>query len=101
MWDVDERVAITFNGEIYNYRELRRELIHDGFSFRSDSDTEVLLNLYLRDGAKMLERLNGIFAFAIWDTRSRELLLARDQLGVKRGTGPRRPGILLGARSSR
>ena len=83
MWDVSGRVAISFNGEIYNYRELRRELSEDGFAFRSDSDTEVLLNLYLRDGSKMLGRLNGIFAFAIWDTRSRELLLARDQLGVK------------------
>ncbi|HEY8154688.1 MAG TPA: asparagine synthase (glutamine-hydrolyzing) [Myxococcota bacterium] len=83
MWDVGRRVAISFNGEIYNYRELRRELVQDGYSFQSESDTEVLLNLYLRDGAKMLARLNGIFAFAIWDTRSRELLLARDQLGVK------------------
>jgi len=83
MWDQSGRIAISFNGEIYNYRELRRELLHDGYAFRSDSDTEVLLNLYLRDGAKMLARLNGIFAFAIWDSRSRELLVARDQLGVK------------------
>jgi asparagine synthase (glutamine-hydrolysing) len=83
MWDATGRVAITFNGEIYNYRELRRELVEDGYPFRSHSDTEVLLNLYLRDGPKMLSRLNGIFAFAIWDTRSRELLVARDHLGVK------------------
>jgi asparagine synthase (glutamine-hydrolysing) len=83
MWDVTGRVAITFNGEIYNYRELRRELVEDGYAFQSHSDTEVLLNLYLRDGDKMLSRLNGIFAFAIWDTRSRELLVARDHLGVK------------------
>jgi asparagine synthase (glutamine-hydrolysing) len=83
MLDVTGRVAITFNGEIYNYRELRRELVEDGYAFRSHSDTEVLLNLYLRDGDKMMARLNGIFAFAIWDTRTRELLVARDPLGVK------------------
>jgi asparagine synthase (glutamine-hydrolysing) len=83
MWDVTGRVVITFNGEIYNYRELKRELEADGFAFHSNCDTEVILNLYLRDGPACLSRLNGIFAFAIWDTRSRELLLARDALGVK------------------
>jgi len=83
MTDVTGRVSVSFNGEIYNYRELRRELVEDGFAFQSDSDTEVLLNLYLRDGDKMMARLNGIFAFAIWDARSRELLVARDPLGVK------------------
>ena len=71
MWDVTRRVVIIYNGELYNYRELRRELVADGYAFHSDTDTEVLLNLYLRDGEKMLERLNGIFAFAIWDTRKR------------------------------
>ncbi len=83
MWDVTRRVAIVYNGEIYNYRELRRELVADGYAFHSDSDTEVLLNLYLRDGDKLLERLNGIFAFALWDARSGELLIARDGFGVK------------------
>jgi asparagine synthase (glutamine-hydrolysing) len=83
MWDASETVAIVYNGEIYNYRELRHELVLDGYAFRSDSDTEVLLNLFLRDGAKMLERLNGIYAFAIYDTRNGELLVARDGLGVK------------------
>jgi asparagine synthase (glutamine-hydrolysing) len=83
MWDVTRRAVIVYNGELYNYRELRRELIADGYGFNSDTDTEVLLNLYLRDGEKMLERLNGIFAFAIWDTRKRSLLVARDGVGVK------------------
>jgi asparagine synthase (glutamine-hydrolysing) len=83
MWDVTRRAVIVYNGELYNYRELRRELLADGYAFHSDTDTEVLLNLYLRDGEKMLERLNGIFAFAIWDTRKRSLLVARDGVGVK------------------
>jgi asparagine synthase (glutamine-hydrolysing) len=83
MWDCDKRVVITFNGEIYNYKELKRELVSEGFKFHSSSDTEVLLNMYLRDGPNCVEKLNGIFAFAIWDTRSRQLFLARDGLGVK------------------
>lgn len=83
MWDASRRACIVYNGEVYNYRELRRELERDRFEFRSHTDTEVILNLYLRDGAEMLARLNGIFAFALWDARSRSLLLARDGLGVK------------------
>jgi asparagine synthase (glutamine-hydrolysing) len=83
MWDATGTAAIVFNGEIYNYRELRGELVADGYRFQSDCDTEVLLNLYLRDGDKLMERLNGIFAFAIWDGRSESLLIARDGAGVK------------------
>jgi asparagine synthase (glutamine-hydrolysing) len=83
MWDATHRAIITFNGEIYNYRELKRELEADGFAFHSECDTEVILNLYLRDGPACLPRLNGIFAFALWDSRRRELVLARDGLGVK------------------
>ncbi len=83
MWDVNNIVAIVYNGEIYNYRELKKDLVKHGFGFKSNSDTEVLLNLYLRDSEDMLDRLNGIFAFAIWDTRSDSLFIARDGLGVK------------------
>ena len=79
----DGKVVITFNGEIYNFRELRGELEQAGYTFRGHSDTEVLLNLYLRDGEAFLPRLNGIFAFAIWDGRRSELLLARDGMGIK------------------
>jgi asparagine synthase (glutamine-hydrolysing) len=83
MWDASGSVVITYNGEIYNYRELRKELEADGHAFRGHSDTEVLLALYLRDGEALLSSLNGIFAFAIWDGRTKSLFLARDHLGVK------------------
>lgn len=76
-------VALVFNGEIYNFRELRVELEAKGYVFRGHSDTEVLLNLYLEDGDAMLSRLNGIFALGVWDGRSQSLLVARDALGVK------------------
>lgn len=83
MHSTEAPVALVFNGEIYNFRELRKELEALGVAFHGHSDTEVLLNLYLHEGATMLTRLNGIFAFAIWDGRSRTVLLARDALGVK------------------
>ncbi len=79
----DGRFTVVFNGEIYNYRELRTELEASGVRFRGASDTEVLLALFARDGASCLERLNGIFAFAVWERDSRTLTLARDHLGVK------------------
>jgi asparagine synthase (glutamine-hydrolysing) len=89
MFSEDKKVALVFNGEIYNFRELRAELAATGHIFQGHSDTEVLLHLYLDlrkrggDFASTLRRLNGIFAFAIWDVERDELLLVRDALGVK------------------
>jgi asparagine synthase (glutamine-hydrolysing) len=75
--------AISYNGEIYNFRELRRELESCGHSFRTRSDTEVLLHAYAEWGEDFIQHLNGIFAFGLWDEQKQQLLLARDQLGVK------------------
>lgn len=83
MFTPDRRFVITFNGEIYNHRELRAELEREGVSFRSRSDTEVLLHLYAREGPRMLARLNGMFAFAVYDASDGSLFLARDAFGVK------------------
>ena len=77
------RYSLVFNGEIYNYRELREELKANGEVFVSRSDTEVLLNSYLAYGSKCLERLNGMFAFAIYDLELNKLFLARDHIGIK------------------
>lgn len=79
----DGRLVITFNGEIYNYRELREELKGRGHSFWTRSDTEVLLHGYSEYGVKILDRLRGMFAFVIWDTRKKELFGARDMFGIK------------------
>jgi len=79
----DGRLCVTFNGEIYNYRELRRELITKGHVFRSQSDTEVLLHLFADRGPKMVHALRGMYAFGIWDAREQSLFLARDPFGIK------------------
>jgi asparagine synthase (glutamine-hydrolysing) len=79
----DGRFVVVFNGEIYNYPQLRTELETDGARFRTTSDTEALLHLYARHGAEMVHRLRGMFAFAIWDEEQRRLFLARDPYGIK------------------
>ncbi len=83
MYSASGRFVIVYNGEIYNYRELRGELERVGIVFRTDSDTEVLLEAYGRWGARCLDRLNGMFAFAVWDRSEQRLFLARDRLGEK------------------
>jgi asparagine synthase (glutamine-hydrolysing) len=79
----DGRYTIVFNGEIYNYRELRRELEQAGIIFLTHSDTEVLLQAYVHWGKSMLSRLDGMFAFAVWDAQEKVLFAARDVLGIK------------------
>ncbi|HUP22929.1 MAG TPA: asparagine synthase (glutamine-hydrolyzing) [Thermoanaerobaculia bacterium] len=83
MANEDGSLRLSFNGEIYNFRELRDELESKGHRFRSRTDCEVVLHLYEEEGCSAVERLDGIFAFALWDGRRRRLLLARDHLGVK------------------
>lgn len=83
MYSADGRYCIVFNGEVYNYVELRQELEARGHIFRSNTDTEVLLQLYAVRGIDMLQSLNGMFAFAIYDTVERKVVLARDRMGKK------------------
>ncbi len=83
MSDDGGTASIVFNGEIFNYRQLREEMMARGHRFRTSSDTEVILSLYRERGPSCVTALNGMFAFAIWDSRSRSLFLARDRMGVK------------------
>ncbi|APZ43813.1 asparagine synthase (glutamine-hydrolyzing) [Acidihalobacter ferrooxydans] len=83
MQSEDRRWNLSFNGEIYNYRELRAELEATGWTFRSHSDTEVLLQGWRAWGEALLDRLDGIYAFALWDVSARRLILARDRIGIK------------------
>src|SRR2546426_6322239 len=79
----DGTVWITYNGETYNYADLREELLAKGHRFKTSSDTEVIVHLYEEIGERCVERLRGMFAFALWDKRRARLLLARDRLGIK------------------
>lgn len=83
MWDESDRYCIVFNGEIFNYRELRQQLESAGVKFNSQSDTEVLLNLYIREKEKCLQKLNGFFAFCVYDKEEQSFFIARDRYGVK------------------
>jgi asparagine synthase (glutamine-hydrolysing) len=83
MWDESKRYGIVFNGEIFNFAELRRELESKGISFFSHSDSEVLLKLYILEKEKCLHRLNGFFAFCIYDKQEQTLFVARDRFGIK------------------
>jgi asparagine synthase (glutamine-hydrolysing) len=91
----DGTIFLVGNGEIYNYRELRHNLLKAGHTFSSASDTEVILHAYEMEGVDFVQRLNGMFALAIWDGRQRRLLLARDRAGIKPLYYARAPGVFL------
>ncbi|MFO7709654.1 MAG: asparagine synthase (glutamine-hydrolyzing) [Desulfobacterales bacterium] len=83
MANEDGTIRLTYNGEIYNYKELRRELEAKGHRFRSDSDTEVVIHLYEEEGLDAVKRFNGMFAFGLWDEKRQRLWLCRDRIGIK------------------
>jgi asparagine synthase (glutamine-hydrolysing) len=95
MHSADGRFVIVYNGEVYNHNDLRAELEARGVKFETHCDTEVLVNAYMAEGPGFVSKLNGIFAFAIWDTRTNELFLARDQMGIKPLLYLERDGVLL------
>ena len=83
MTNEDGSVWLVFNGEIYNFQQLRNELARAGHAFRSATDTEVIIHGYEEWGVRCIDRLRGMFAFALWDGKRRQLLLARDRFGIK------------------
>jgi len=95
MYDASGRIALVFNGEIYNFRELRSELEQAGYRFATNSDTEVLIYAYAAWGPDCVARLRGMFAFALWDAGSERLLLARDRFGKKPMFLAEKDGVLF------
>ena len=83
MFNEDGSLVVVFNGEVYNFQELREQLLAAGHTFATRSDTEVLLHGYEEWGKELLDRLRGMFTFALWDSRAKTLLLARDHFGIK------------------
>ena len=83
MFNENKKIVLVYNGEIYNFMSLRKELIRKGHKFISKSDTEVILHGYEEEGINFINKLNGLFAFALWDKRKKELYLARDRYGIK------------------
>src|SRR5690348_9874635 len=82
-FSVDDRFTLTYNGEVYNYLELRKELVSLGVNFRTNGDTEVVLQAYIQWGEECVKRFNGMWAFAIYDRQSEKLFCSRDRFGVK------------------
>ena len=83
MSNVHESLVISYNGEIYNFLKIRSQLQNQGVSFKSNSDTEVILKLYEKEGLESFNKLKGIFAFSIWDKKKDRLIIARDPMGIK------------------
>ena len=83
MYNEDRKIVITFNGEIYNHQDLRKDLIEKGHTFANNSDTEVLIHAYEEYGEDMLSKLRGMFAFVIWDSEKETIFAARDFFGIK------------------
>jgi len=83
MWDISEKYVIVYNGEVYNYRHLKEELQGKGYQFRSETDTEVVLNAYIEWGPEAVNRFNGFFAFAIYNLMDQSLFVVRDRFGIK------------------
>ena len=88
IYNEDGSVVVVLNGEIYNFRELRRDLLRRGHRFATEGDTEVIVHLYEEMGPRCVEALHGMFAFALWDQDERRLLLARDRVGRSPCTTP-------------
>ncbi|MBE1584166.1 asparagine synthase (glutamine-hydrolyzing) [Nonomuraea angiospora] len=96
--DAGTTVVMVYSGEVYNFTQLRQQLIHRGHRFTTDSDTEVVLHGYLEWGQAVAERLNGMYAFAIWDARRHELVMIRDRMGIKPFYySPTADGVLFGS----